>query len=106
MSRERSVAGQRAAPALESFCYNVKITFTKSDFSATLRSQSVGSNVHVLVTLLKIIKGYGPEPPGMPHMQNLKTALTSSLGRFRGSGDGVKNNFLIVFKIWESFSYG
>ena len=40
------------------------------------------------------------------HMQNLKTALTSSLGRFRGSGDGVKNIFLIVFKIWESFSYG
>ena len=39
-------------------------------------------------------------------MQNLKTALTSSLGRFRGSGDGVKNIFPIVFKIWESFSYG
>ena len=39
-------------------------------------------------------------------MQNLKTALTSSLGRFRGSDDGVKNIFLIVFKNWESFSYG
>ena len=40
------------------------------------------------------------------HMQNLKTALTSSLGRFRGSDDGVKYIFPIVFKIWESFSYG
>ena len=40
------------------------------------------------------------------HVQNLKTALTSSLGRFRGSGDGVKNIFPIVLKIWESFSYG
>ena len=39
-------------------------------------------------------------------MQNLKTAVTSSLGRFRGSDDGVKNIFPIVFKIWESFSYG
>ena len=32
-------------------------------------------------------------------MQNLKTALTSSLGRFRGSDDGVKNISQIFFKI-------
>ena len=48
----------------------------------------------------------GATPSYMSHMQNLKTTLTSSLGRFRGSGDGVKNIFLVVFKIWESFSYG
>ena len=35
----------------------------------------------------------GATPSYMSHMQNLKTALTSSLGRFGGSGDWGKKHF-------------
>ena len=34
------------------------------------------------------LQGATPSYNIMSHMQNLKTALTSSEGRFRGSGDG------------------